>query len=105
MKCIIPEIQYILDIANNASNAEHNIIYQIKYGNNPFGILPPIVWFNRLPKNIQKELLIWCKSIKKDILSYKLTFAQSNKIGGLRAKKLLEYLMKKYHQYIIRSKK
>jgi hypothetical protein len=30
---------------------------------------------------------------KKDILSYKLTFAQSNKIGGLRAKKLLKYLI------------
>ena len=93
MECIIPEIQNILDMANKASNADYNIIYQIKNGNNPFGILPPIVWFNRLSKDIQKELLIWCKSIKKDILSYKLTFAQSNKIGGLRAKKLLEYLI------------
>jgi hypothetical protein len=93
MKCIIPEIQYILDIANKASKAEYNIIYQIKYGNNPFGILPPIVWFNRLSKDIQKELLIWCNTVKKDILSYKLTFAQTNKIGGIRARKLLEYLI------------
>ncbi len=75
------ELLLILETAHNASCANMKILYDIKKGNNPFLILPPIVWFNRLSNNLQVELLDWCDFAEDDILNFKLTFQKPWKLG------------------------